>query len=153
MTSPFNFQSMHLAIIGPKSPSVSAHISSICDVKEIPYIDTYMDIEAKSSNINLYPSQSTLSQLLSEVVNKSEWIDFTILYEAPFHIKYIAPILDDKSINRIVTVQPLHVGGNFRNVLRKIKDLGAKSENLIIACSIEHLNEILEQVIFPICSI
>lgn len=137
---------MNLAIIGPKSPAVSAHIGSICDVKEIPYIDTYMDVEAKSSNINLYPSQATLSQLLIEVVNKSKWIDFTILYEAPFHIKYIAPILDEKSINRVVTVQPLIVGESFRSVLRKIKDLGEKSTNLIIACSIEHLNEILEQV-------
>lgn len=139
-------QGMNLAIIGPKSSAASAHISSICDAKEIPYIDTYMDIEAKSSVINLYPSQNTLTQLLITVLNVSEWNDYTVLYEAPFHIKYIAPILDVKSLSRVVTVQPLLVGSSFRTVLRRIKDMGSRTTNLIIACSIEHLNEILEQV-------
>lgn len=134
-------------IIGPKSPAVSAHINSICDVKEIPYVDTYMDVDTKSSNINLYPSQSTLSKLLTTVVNRSEWIDFTVLYEAPFYIKHIAPILEERSSRGIVTVQPLLVGTNYRNILRRIKDMGSRSSNLIIACSIEHLTEILEKVL------
>lgn len=106
-----------------------------------------MDIEAKSSVINLYPSQSTLTQLLTTVLNVSAWNDFTVLYEAPFHIKYIAPILDVRSLSRVVTVQPLLVGTNFRAVLRRIKDLGSRSTNLIIVSSIAHLNEILEQAL------
>lgn len=146
MIGAFDFQGRNLAIIGPKSPSVSAHISSICDAKEIPYIDTYMDIEAKTSNVNLYPTQDTLSKLLIETVNRSEWIDFTILYEAPFYVKRIAPILEEKSFKGIITVQPLQVGSSFRNVLKKVKDMGSRSINIIIECSIEHLTEILEQV-------
>lgn len=146
MIEVFVLQGINLAIIGPKSPSVSAHISSICDAKEIPYIDTYMDIEAKTSNVNLYPSQDTLSKLLIEAVNKSEWIDFTILYEAPYYVKRIAPILGEKSFKGIITVQPLQVGSNFRSVLKRVIDMGSRSINIIIECSIEHLTEILEQV-------
>lgn len=137
-----------LAIFGPKSPAPSAHASSICDAKEIPYIDTYMelDTETKSPNINFYPNLNVLSQLLVDVVNISEWNDFTVLYEAPHFIKRIAPLLEQKVNQGIITVQPLEVGTNFRKVLRKIKDLGTRSLNIIIECSIEHLMEIMEQV-------
>lgn len=106
-----------------------------------------MDIEAKTSTVNFYPSQTTLSQLLIEIVNAYGWQDFTILYEAPFYVKRIAPLLEDRN-NRagIVTVQPLQVGTNFRRDLQKIKDMGSRSQNIIIESSIEHLSEILEQV-------
>lgn len=136
------------AIFGPKSSPAAAHASSICDAKEIPYIDTYMelDTESKSSNINFYPSLSILSQLVADVVNVSAWQDFTILYEAPHFIKRIAPLLEQKVSKGIITVQPLEVGTDFRKVLRKIKDLGGRSMNVIIDSSIEHLQEILEQV-------
>lgn len=137
------------AIFAPKSPSASAHIASICDVKEIPYLDTYMDIEAKTTTINLYPSQSTLTQLLIDIVNKYEWTDFTILYEAPLYVKHIAPLLEDRNNKQgIVTIQPIEVGTNFRPILQKIKDMEDRSKNIIIESSIENLLEILDQVNF-----
>lgn len=106
-----------------------------------------MDIVAKTSTVNLYPSQITLSQLLIDIVNSYEWQDFTILYEAPFYVKNIATLLEDRN-NRagIVTVQPLQVGSNFRKDLQKIKDMGSRSQNIIIESSIDHLTEIMEQV-------
>lgn len=123
-------------------------IANICDAKEIPYIDTYMDIEAKTSRVNLYPSQITLSQLLIDIVNMYEWQDFTILYEAPFYVKRIAKLLEDRNNKAgVVTVQPLEVGSNFRKDLQKIKDMEGRSQNIIIESSIEHLTEIMEQVI------
>lgn len=141
-----------LAIFGPKSPASAAHASSICDAKEIPYIDTYMDLdsETKSSNINFYPSLDMLSQLLIAVVNDSNWQDFVILYEAPNYIKSIGPLLEQRANRGIITIQPLEVGTNFRKTLRRIKELGSRSQNIIIQCSIEHLREILEQVIILI---
>lgn len=108
-----------------------------------------MDIEAKSSTINLHPSHETLCQLLIEVVNKYEWQDFVILYEAPTYIKRISPLLEDRNSKPgIVTVQPIEVGTNFRSVLQKVKDMGSRSMNIIIESSIEHLFEILEQVFY-----
>lgn len=108
-----------------------------------------MDVEAKTSTINLYPSQNTLSQLLIEVINKYYWQDFTILYEAPTYVKHIVPVLEDRNTKAgIVTVQPIEVGTNYRKALQKIKDMGTASTNIVIVSSIDYLNEILEQVSF-----
>lgn len=143
----YSIQSESYTIIGPRSPSASSHVASICDAKEIPYIDIYMDIEARTSSINLYPSQGTLSQLLIDVVNRYEWQHFTILYEAPLYVKRIASLLEDRNNKAgIVTVQPIEVDTNFRRNLQKIKEMGSRSQNIIIECSIDHLEEILDQV-------
>lgn len=106
-----------------------------------------MDIEAKTTTINLYPSQITLSQLLIDIVDEYQWTDFTILYEAPYYIKRIAPLLEYRNNrNGIITIQPIEVGTNFRPVLQKIKEMDDRSRNIIIESSIEHLTEILDQV-------
>lgn len=140
-------QSNNLAVIGPKSPLASAHIANMCDAKEIPFIDTYMDFDAKKTTINLYPSQDTLSCLLIDIVNKYEWKDFTILYEAPFYIKRISPLMQERN-NKfgIITIQPIEVGTSFHDTLKKVKELGDRSKNIIIESSIDHLFEIMEQV-------
>lgn len=106
-----------------------------------------MDIGGKSSSVNLYPSQEIISQLLIDIVNKYEWQDFTVIYEAPLFIRTIAPLLEDRNNKAgIVTVQPIEVGSNFRKILQRIKEMDSKSKNIVIDSSIEHLSEILEQV-------
>lgn len=106
-----------------------------------------MDIEAKTSTINMYPSHATITQLLIEIIDKYEWEDFTILYEAPYYVKRIAPLLEYRNKKPgIVTVQPIEVGTNFRKSLQNIKEMGSASSKIIIDCSIERLYEILEQV-------
>lgn len=148
----FQLQEGSLAIFGPKSPASAAHASSICDAKEIPYIDLYMDMdsEKKSSILNFYPSLDVLSQILIDVVHKLNWLDFVILYEAPYYIERVGRLLEQRANRGIITIQPLEVGTNFRKTLRRIKELGSRSDNIIIECSIEHLNDILEQVIICI---
>lgn len=107
-----------------------------------------MDIEGKTSTVNLYPSQETLSQLIIDVIEKYTWQDFTILYEAPSYVKRIARLLEDRNRKAgKVIVQPVEVGTNFRDILQKVKDMGSRSSNILIESSIEHLAEILEQVI------
>lgn len=108
-----------------------------------------MNVEAKTSTINLYPSHNTLSQLLIEVINQYYWKDFTILYEAPTYVKHIVPVLEDRNNKAgIVTVQPIEVGTNYRKALQKIKDMAEASTNIVIVSSTDYLNEILEQVSF-----
>lgn len=130
----------------------SAQVSSICDVKEIPYIDTYMDIYMKkSASINLYPGEDDLNQLLIDVVQQYEWTHLTILYEAPFYSKRISKFLETRSeLPYNIAVQPLDVGpgSNFHKELFKVKELNERSKNIIIESSIEHLSEILNQVKF-----
>ena len=106
-----------------------------------------MDIEAKTSTINLFPSQDTLAQLLIDLVDQYNWQDFVIIYEAPSYIKQISRLLEDRSKKSgNVIVQPVEVGTNFRDILKKLKDMGDRSKNILIECSVEHLSEILEQV-------
>lgn len=106
-----------------------------------------MDVGGKSSSVNLYPSQEIISQLLIDIVDKYEWQDFAVIYESPLYVRSIAPMLEDRNSKPgIVTVQPIEVGSNFRKILQKIKEMGSKSQNIIIESSIEHLSEILEQV-------
>lgn len=106
-----------------------------------------MDIEAKTSTINLFPSQDTLAQLSIDLVDQYNWQDFVIIYEAPSYIKQISRLLEDRSKKAgNVIVQPVEVGTNFRDVLKKLKDMGDRTRNILIECSVEHLSEILEQV-------
>lgn len=108
-----------------------------------------MDIEAKTSTVNVYPSQETLSQLLIDVVDKYGWQDFTILYEAPSYIARLARLLEDRNRKAgNVIVQPIEVGTSFRHVLQKIKDMDSRSTNILIESSVEHLGEIMDQVIY-----
>lgn len=145
-------QSKANAIFAPRSAVASAQISSICDVKEIPYIDTHMDIYMKkSASINLYPSEEDLTQLLIDVVDQYEWEHLTVLYEAPFYSKRIDKFLEDRNDKPgSVSVQPLDVGQglDFHKVLHRVKELNDRSKNIIIESSIEHLSEILNQVNF-----
>lgn len=140
-------QAKSLTIIGPQAPSAASHVASICDAKEIPYIDTFMDLEGKTSTVNLYPSQETLSQLLIDVIDKYKWQDFVVIYEAPSYVQRIARLLEDRSQKAgKVIVQPVEVGTNFRFILQKLIDMGDRSQNILIESSIDHLSEILEQV-------
>lgn len=142
------------AIFAPKSPATSAHIASICDVKEIPYIDTYRDIfTKKAASINLYPSETDLSQLLIDVVDQYQWKDLAILYEAPFYSKRIGEFLENRNDRGgNIAIQPLEVGpqADFHKALHKIKALDAQSKNIIIESSVENLEQIMTQVKFKI---
>lgn len=125
-------------------------MASICDVKEIPFFDTYRDIfTKKAASINLYPSEGDLAQLLIDLVDQYQWTDLTILYEAPFYSKKIGTFLEyrnDKPGN--IAIQPLEVGpqADFHKALRKIKNLEAQSKSIIVESSVENLPEILKQV-------
>lgn len=107
------------------------------------------DIEAKTLTINLFPTQSTLTQMLIDVVNEYQWTDFTLLYEAPSYVKHVAALLEDRNNKQgIVTIQPIEVGKNCRPILQRIKDMEDRSKNIIIESSIENLSEILDQVCY-----
>lgn len=106
----------------------------------------------KAANINLYPSEQDLSQLLIDVVDQYKWADLTILYEAPFYSRRIGRFLEDRNDKTgKVAIQPLEVGTDFRKTLQKIKDLEDQSKSVIIESSIEHLYEIMEQVDLMYC--
>lgn len=131
-----------VAVFGPKSKATSAHASNICDAKEIPYIDTYFDIQAKRSVVNLYPSHDTLGTLLMDVVNAWEWQAFAILYESPSWLSRISTLLEVHNNNdnrihiyRLVLEQP-----EFRAVLNKVK--ASRVTRIVVQCSADLLPEV-----------
>lgn len=125
---------------------------NICDAKEIPYINTYMDEDAvsKSTVLNMHPNLNTLTQLLLDYVNASNWKTITILYESPLWLRRVANILEtnNPSRNRI-NVRNLDscldytTNNEFRPTLQDVRD--ADETNIILECSTESLPIILRQ--------
>lgn len=135
-------------IFGPRSISSAFHAMNICDAKEIPYINTYMDEDAtsKSTVLNMHPHLSTLTQLLLDFVNASDWKRATILYESPLWLRRVATILEiGNPIGNRINVRNLDYTTNneFRPTLQGVRD--ADETNIILECSSESLPIILRQ--------
>lgn len=52
-------------ILGPQSPTTASHVQSVCEVLNVPHIETKWDFRSSQGNflINLYPHPSTLSMV------------------------------------------------------------------------------------------
>lgn len=135
-------------IFGPQSASSAYHAMNICDAKEIPYINAYMDEDAasKSTILNIYPNLDSLTQLLLDYVNAARWERFTILYESPLWLRRVANILEiNKRLGNQINVRNLDYTTNneFRPTLQDVRD--SDDANIILECSIESLPLILRQ--------
>lgn len=135
-------------IFGPESMSSAFHAMNICDSKEIPYINIYMDEDAKSKSaiLNMYPNLDSLTQLLLDHVNASEWKSITILYESPLWLRRVAKILEiNKQLKNRINIRNLDYTTNneFRPTLQDVRD--SDDSNIILECSFESLSTILRQ--------
>lgn len=123
---------------------------NICDIMEIPYINTFSDEDAASklSVLNVYPNLESLTQLVIDYVNASEWRQATILYESSLWLRRAATLLETNNLlkNRI-TVHDLDYTTNndFRKILQVVRD--SNDTNIILDCSIESLPIILHQAL------
>lgn len=129
--------------------SSSYHVMNICDAKEIPYINTYMDKNAASNlaALNMYPSEESLIQILIDVVNATQSKSLTILYESPLWLNRVTKLLEfNNKFGRKISIRNLDYNTNseFRPVLQEIRD--SDDQNIILECSIEPLSTILKQV-------
>lgn len=121
---------------------------NICDAKEIPYINTYLDEDAasKSAVLNIHPHLDSLTQLLFDYVNVSEWKTATILYESPLWLRRVASVLENNNrINKQIRIHNLDYTTNneFRPTLQNVRD--TNDRNIILDCSTESLPIILRQ--------
>lgn len=146
-TSKLSFQNEMVAIFGPKSKAASTHVSNICDAKEIPFIDTYFDMQAKRSVVNLYPSHETLGTLLMDIVDAWEWKEFAILYESPSWLSRISGLLEvhNNNDNRIFIYRLVLGQPEFRAVLNKVKV--SRVSRIVIQCSVDLLPEVMKQAL------
>lgn len=71
-----------MAVFGPATNMAAKHAISICDAKELPFIDTRWDFGDQLSTINLHPHPSQMAVALLDVVTTLGWESFTIIYES-----------------------------------------------------------------------
>lgn len=137
-------------IFGPEWSPAAAHAMSICDAKEIPYVETRFDEDAaqKRSVVNMHPSQDTLGQMLIDVIRAFEWRSFTILYQSPTWLQRIYRLLEMNNLKKemIVVRQLVQEWGylDFRPTLTKLKRSGER--NIVLASSLELLPRLLNHV-------
>lgn len=55
---------------------------NVCDAKEIPYIDVNFDVDTKQPVINMHPHPETVAQIFFDLVNASDWQQFTVIFES-----------------------------------------------------------------------
>ncbi|CAD7092220.1 unnamed protein product [Hermetia illucens] len=135
------------AIFGPGTTASSTHAMSICDAKEVPYIDTRWDAETKLPTINIHPHPANIILAIRDLVNSYEWKGFTILYESGPYLPALDELLQMYGKNsHTITVRryDLHLQGNYRNILRKIKR--GHDRKIVIIGSIETLPDLLQQI-------
>lgn len=115
---------------------------------ELPYINTFLDEDAASklTVLNVYPNLDSLTQLVIDYVNASNWQQATILYESSLWLRRAAVILETNNVlkNRISILDLDYTTNNeFRPTLQTIRD--SNNTNIILDCSIESLPIILRQ--------
>lgn len=69
-----------VAIIGPSSPESAIHVRNLCDAKEIPSIETRIDVSSDYV-INLHPKPDDLGRVYLDMIHASGWEKFTIVFQ------------------------------------------------------------------------
>ncbi|XP_055904035.1 glutamate receptor ionotropic, kainate 2 isoform X1 [Eupeodes corollae] len=136
-----------IAVFGPSTTVPAAHAMSICDAKEMPFMDTRWDFSTQLPTINLHPHPTQLAVVLRDIVTTLGWRGFTILYETGEYLSIVNELLQLYGTDGpVVTLRryELDIQGNYRNVLRRVK----KSDDfsIVIVGSIDTLPELFKQL-------
>lgn len=134
------------AVIGPTASSSAYHAQSVCDTKEMPYIDTRYDFTSNLPGINLHPYPRVLANVFVDLVKAWGWKGFSVLYEDSFWLPQVAELLklyDFKGSTVTLRRFDLGLNGNYRSVLRRVKL--SNDFNIVIDCSVKVLPEVLKQ--------
>ncbi|XP_037948866.1 glutamate receptor ionotropic, kainate 2-like isoform X1 [Teleopsis dalmanni] len=135
-----------VAVVGPTTTFAAKHAMSICDAKELPFIDTRWDFNAQLPTINLHPDPSQLAIALKDLVVGLEWTSFTIIYETGEFLATVKELLQMYGTSGpTVTVRryELDLNGDYRNVLRRIKYSGETS--FVVVGAVDTLPELFKQ--------
>ncbi|XP_076751091.1 glutamate receptor ionotropic, kainate 2 isoform X2 [Xylocopa sonorina] len=133
------------AIFGPQNKFTSEHVQSMCDTMEIPHIyGKWEPMQARGKGINLYPHAETLSTIFNQIITDYEWKNFAILYEGSDSLIRTHPLLERPDVkSHAIFLYHLGTGPSYRDAMRKIKE--AEIENIVIDCSIDILETVLQQ--------
>ncbi|XP_054089785.1 glutamate receptor ionotropic, kainate 2 isoform X2 [Zeugodacus cucurbitae] len=132
------------AIFGPSSRQTSAHLLTVCDAKDVPYMYPHMSDHVEG--FNLYPNPLDLARILHNVIDLFKWTRFIFLYESSDYLSILNGLMsfyisDGPLIN--VLRYDLKLNGNYKAVLRRVR----KSEDgqIVVVGSTPSVAELLRQ--------
>ncbi|KAH8418012.1 hypothetical protein KR222_010349, partial [Zaprionus bogoriensis] len=135
-----------VAVFGPSTNLPARHALSICDAKELPFLDTRWDFATQLPTINLHPHPAQLGEALRDLVTALAWESFTIIYESGEYLATVNELLQMYgTTGPKITLRryDLDLNGNYRNVLRRIR--GAEDDSFVVVGSMETLPEFFKQ--------
>ncbi|XP_030369659.1 glutamate receptor ionotropic, kainate 2 isoform X2 [Scaptodrosophila lebanonensis] len=135
-----------VAVFGPTTNMAAKHAMSICDAKELPFLDTRWDFGAQLPTINLHPHPTQLGAALKDIVTELGWEGFTIIYESGEYLATVNELLQMYgTAGPAITVRryELDLNGNYRNVLRRIRN--SADYSFVVVGSLETLPEFFKQ--------
>ncbi|XP_062125741.1 glutamate receptor ionotropic, kainate 2 isoform X1 [Drosophila sulfurigaster albostrigata] len=135
-----------VAVFGPSTNLAARHAMSICDAKELPFLDTRWDFAAQLPTINLHPHPAQLGVALMDLVSALGWESFTIIYESGEYLATVNDLLQMYgTTGPTITLRryDLDLNGNYRNVLRRIRN--AEDDSFVVVGSMDTLPEFFKQ--------
>ncbi|XP_034487556.1 glutamate receptor ionotropic, kainate 2 isoform X2 [Drosophila innubila] len=135
-----------VAVFGPSTNLAARHALSICDAKELPFLDTRWDFSTQLPTINLHPHPTQLGVALKDLVSALGWEKFTIIYESGEYLVTVNELLQMYGpMGPTITLRryDLDLNGNYRNVLRRIRN--SDDDSFVVVGSMETLPEFFKQ--------
>lgn len=135
-----------VAMFGPQSETTASHVQSMCDVFEIPHIETRWDYRfiRDEYSVNVHPYPPALASIYVKLIEKLDWKgDICILYQDDAGLVRVQELLKMARKDRQVVVYQLDAEHNHRSTLKHLMHKGLKK--VIIDCNTDILYEVLKQ--------
>ncbi|KAJ8910751.1 hypothetical protein NQ315_017208 [Exocentrus adspersus] len=140
-----------VGLFGPSSVHSSPYIQSLCDLKEIPHLEThrYLNLDKDHTLVNIHPHPKTLSKLYFNLVEAFDWHSFIILYDNYENLLSVSSLLEFNSLGRTVVLRQLQINekseiDGYRPLLTQVKLTG--ETKYILVCSTNILETVLQQL-------
>ncbi|KAJ8939711.1 hypothetical protein NQ318_009811 [Aromia moschata] len=150
------FEEGIVGLFGPSSTHSSPYIQQVCDMREIPHIETHQNLnqERNDTLVNVYPHPRILSDIFVDLIEAYGWDKVIVLYDNDESLMSVSSLLKlNVPEKRKVILRQLEGPNdmssqgsdqNYRPVLTEIKLTG--ETRFVLACSVEILKEVLIQL-------
>lgn len=133
------------AVIGPAAKQTSAHLMSVCDSKDLPYI--YSHLSDVLEGFNLHPNSMDITKALHSIITEFEWTRFIFLYENSEYLGILNNLMSFYGTKGpIISLMryDLNLNGNFKPVLRRVRK--SVDSRIVVVGSTASVGELLKQV-------
>ncbi|XP_071819367.1 glutamate receptor ionotropic, kainate 2-like isoform X2 [Apostichopus japonicus] len=136
-----------VAIFGPTSTEGAVTTRSLCNIHNVPHIDTRSDFSIdtdSNGSISFAPQPKHVSHVVKEIIKEYRWSKIAILYheeEGLGRVKEILPM----SVVEDIDMTFFPIGRNYKSVLKKLKNSGQK--NVLIDCRREICIKLIDKML------